>query len=99
MNNYQQQLDTWFKDKGWPYWSPLSILARLMEEVGEFARLVNHQFGDKKKKADEAPQDFEDELGDILYTIICFANSNNIDLDRAIQKSFDKTMKRDKDRY
>jgi len=99
MKKYQEELDTWFKENDWKYWSPLSILARLYEECGEFARLVNHLFGEKRKKDDEKEQEMEEEIGDIIYTLICFANSNNIDLDRAIRKSFDKVIKRDKDRY
>ncbi|NQV88332.1 MAG: nucleotide pyrophosphohydrolase [Parcubacteria group bacterium] len=95
----QNELDKWFTDKKWPYWKPHEIMVRLMEEVGELARLVNHEFGPKKKKETEAPQDFEDEIGDVLYTLICFANSNNIDLDKAIKRSFDKVMERDKDRF
>jgi len=70
-----------------------------MEEVGELARLVNHEFGPKKKKDTEAPQDFEDEIGDVIYTLICFANINNIDLDKAIKRSFNKVMNRDKNRF
>ncbi len=99
MDKYQKELDDFYKTNGWPYWSPLSILARLTEETGEFARIVNHLHGDKKKKASEAEQDPEDEIGDIIYTLICYANSNGLDLDRAIRKSFDKVMKRDKDRF
>ena len=99
MNAHQQTLDKWFKEKGWEYWSPLSILARLMEETGEFARLVNHLYGDKPKRDDEKEQNLEEELGDILYTLMCFANSKGIDLDKTIQKTFDKVMSRDKDRY
>lgn len=99
MNKYQQELDKYFKENKWQYWQPLSILARLMEETGEFARLVNHTYGDKKKRNDEKEQDFEDEIGDILYTLICFANSHNIDLDRATERSFDKVMKRDGGRW
>ncbi len=75
MNKHQKKLDKWFKEKGWEYWSPLSILARLMEETGEFARLVNHLYGDKPKRDDEKEQNLEEEMGDILYTLMCFANS------------------------
>lgn len=99
MKKYQKELDKFFKKNDWPYWPPLSILARLFEECGEFARLVNHLYGDKKKKETEAAQDLEEELGDIIYTLICFANSNNIDLDRAIKKTFKKVIKRDKHRF
>lgn len=99
MEKHQEELDQWFKDNNWEYWQPLSILARLMEETGEFARLVNHLYGEKKKRDDEKKQELEEEIGDILYTLICFANSHNIDLDKAIRRSFDKVIKRDKDRY
>lgn len=99
MNKEQQALDQWFKDQHWPYWTPHEILARLMEETGEFARLVNHQYGPKKKKDSEEQQDFEDELGDILYTLACFANSHDIDLDAALTRSINKVVSRDKDRF
>ncbi len=99
MKKYQEELDKWFKEHNWEYWSPLSILARLFEEGGEFARLVNHLYGDKPKKSSEKEQELEEEIGDILYTLICFANANNVDLDRAIRKSIDKVTVRDKDRF
>jgi NTP pyrophosphatase (non-canonical NTP hydrolase) len=99
MKKYQVELDKWFKENNWKYWGQLSILARLMEETGEFARLVNHLYGEKPKRSDEKDQELEEEIGDIIYTLICFANSNKIDLDRAIKKSFKKVIKRDKKRY
>lgn len=99
MKQYQEELDKWFKENNWEYWSPLSILARLYEECGEFARLVNHLYGDKPKKDSEEQQELEVEIGDIIYTLICFANSNNVDLDKAVRKSFDKVIKRDKNRF
>ena len=99
MKKYQRKLDKWFKDNKWQYWQPLSILARLYEECGEFARLVNHLYGEKPKRDNEKKQEMEEEIGDIIYTLICFANSNNVDLDKAIKKSFAKVIKRDKGRY
>lgn len=87
------------KELGWHYWGPLSILARLFEECGEFSRLVNHLYGEKPKKTAEAEQNLEEEIGDIIYTLICFANSQGIDLDKAIRKSLDKVINRDKERY
>ncbi|MDO8676643.1 MAG: MazG nucleotide pyrophosphohydrolase domain-containing protein, partial [Candidatus Azambacteria bacterium] len=60
---------------------------------------VNHVYGEKKKKKTEANQELEEEIGDIIYTLICFANSNNIDLDRAIKKRIRKVMKRDQNRF
>lgn len=99
MKKYQKELNKWFKKNKWPYWPPLSILARLFEECGEFARIVNHLYGDKKKKETEAKQNLEEELGDIIYTLICFANSKKIDLDKAIKKTLKKVMMRDKNRF
>ena len=99
MKKHQEAVDKLFKENNWQYWSPLSILARLFEEGGEFARIVNHIFGDKKKKTDEAEQNLEDEIGDILYTLICFANSQNIDLDKAIEQNINKVATRDKNRF
>ena len=99
MEKYQKELDRWFKEKNWPYWSPHEILARLFEEGGELARLVNHIYGPKKKRADEAKKELPEEIGDIIYTLICFANSQNLSLDDCIRQSFDKVMTRDKNRF
>jgi NTP pyrophosphatase (non-canonical NTP hydrolase) len=99
MNKEQKDLNEWFKQEGWSYWSPHEILARLIEEVGELARLINHEYGPKKKKEGEKGQDFEDELGDVLYTLACFANTHNIDLDQALKKSIDKVKDRDQGRF
>jgi len=99
MNNGQKQVDRWFKEQDWPYWSPHEILARLVEEVGELARLINHEHGPKKKKLIEADQQIEDEIGDILYALACLANTHDVDLDAALQKSIDKVESRDKKRF
>jgi NTP pyrophosphatase (non-canonical NTP hydrolase) len=99
MNKYQQQVDDWFHEQGWDYWQPLTILAQLTEEVGEFARVLNDRFGAKDKKDSEASQKVEEEIGDIMFTLICFANAHDIDLDAAIQSSIDKVIDRDADRH
>ena len=99
MDNYQKEVDDWFKKEGWQYWEPLAITVQLFEEGGEFSRLVNHVYGPKKKKLNEHKQDMEEEIGDIIYTLICFANSHNISLDDAIRKSLDKVVTRDKNRF
>jgi len=70
-----------------------------MEETGELARLINHLYVSKEKKPSEAKQDLELEIGDILFTLACFANSHDIDLDDAFDKSLDKVTDRDKDRF
>lgn len=99
MNKHQRKIDKWFRHNKWEYWPPLSILARLFEECGEFARLVNHLYGDKRKKQNEKLQNLEEEIGDIIYTLACFANSQNINLDHAIEKSLRKVILRDKNRF
>lgn len=99
MEKYQKEVDDWFKQEGWQYWEPLAIMTRLFEEGGELARLVNHVYGPKKKKLDEHKQDIEEEIGDVIYTLICFANSHNISLDDAVRKSLDKVVQRDKGRF
>ena len=82
-----------------PYWSPLSILTRMAEEVGEVARIVNHKFGDKPKKASEEHEDLGDELADVIYTVICMANSQGIQLDEHLERAIAKLETRDKDRF
>lgn len=99
MKEHQEAVDKWFKDQGWQYWHPLSQFVRLTEETGELARVLNHLYGEKPKKDSEKKQELEDEIGDVLYTLICLANSQGIDLDLAIRKSCAKVMRRDKDRY
>ena len=78
----QALVDGWMRDQGWAYWHPLSQLARMTEELGEVARLVNHLYGEKPKKADEPEQDLGLELADLLYTMICLANDQKVDLQR-----------------
>lgn len=74
-------------------------MARLSEEVGEVARIINHKYGDKPKKTSEGPDDLEDELADILWSVICIANSEGVNLDKGMQRAIDKLLVRDKDRF
>ncbi|MFH1610439.1 MAG: nucleotide pyrophosphohydrolase [Patescibacteria group bacterium] len=95
----QKQVDEWIANFKLGYFKPLEILARLTEETGELAREINHRWGPKKKKDTEDLKDLEDEIADILYTLICLANSQNIDLDKAWDNMMNKLYTRDKDRY
>ena len=79
----QQAVDRWVGQFEEGYFPPLVNVARLAEEVGELAREVSHQFGPKQKKADEPPGSIPLELADILFVVICLANSQRIDLDDA----------------
>lgn len=82
-----------------PYWDPLSQMARLTEEAGEVARILNHKFGDKPKKDSEEHEDLADELADIMYTVLCLANSQGIELDGALEKAIAKLETRDVGRF
>jgi NTP pyrophosphatase (non-canonical NTP hydrolase) len=81
------------------YFSPLAMLARLSEELGELAREVNHYHGEKPKKATEEENTIEAELGDMLFVLICFANSLGIDLQNSHDLVMEKFTTRDKDRW
>ena len=74
-------------------------MARLTEETGELAREINHKFGPKKKKATQEKKEIGDEIVDIIFTLVCLANSLNIDLDESFEKMMDKLRTRDKNRY
>ena len=99
MTTEQQAIDEWMKSDGWSYWTPHEMLARVTEEVGELARAVNHEYGPKKRKASEAEQTIEAELGDILYALACFANAHQINLDSALEQSHNKVKQRDITRF
>jgi NTP pyrophosphatase (non-canonical NTP hydrolase) len=83
----QAQVDKWVRENG-GYWSPLAMLAAIMEELGEISREISHQSNVKpKKKTDTAESSLEMELGDLLFSIICMANYHHISLAEAIKKS------------
>src|SRR5881396_1888031 len=95
----QAAVDRWVGQFEEGYFPPLVNVARLSEEVGELAREVNHQFGPKKKKADEPPASISMELADILFVVICIANSQDIDLDDAFAQMMAKVNARDAGRW
>ncbi|EKD53577.1 MAG: MazG nucleotide pyrophosphohydrolase [uncultured bacterium] len=99
MKDFQKQVDDWVSRYKIGYFKPLEILARLTEEVGELARELNHRFGPKKKKSSEETQEVGDEMADIIFTLICLANSQNIDLDRHFKRVMDKYNDRDENRW
>lgn len=95
----QQAVDRWVGQFEEGYFPPLVNVARLAEEVGELAREVNHQFGPKKKKAGEAPGSMAMELADIVFVVVCLANSQQIDLDDAFAQMMAKVTSRDAGRW
>lgn len=97
--HYQQRVDRWISQFEEGYFHPLTNLARLTEEVGEFAREVNHRFGQKTKKQDEPNADLAMEMADILFVLICMANREGLDLDDAFDRMMQKVETRDANRW
>ncbi len=95
----QQTVDRWIGQYKEGYFPPLTNLARLAEEVGELARELNHRFGEKTKKQDEPEGSIAMELADILFVVICLANSQRIDLDDAFSAMMRKVTARDAERW
>lgn len=99
MRKMQDEVDAYISQFKEGYFSPLALLARMTEELGELAREVNHYYGEKPKKNTEKERTIEEEMGDVLFVLICFANSLNIDLEEAHKMVMDKFNTRDKDRW
>ena len=95
----QKEVDAYISQFKEGYFSPLAMLARMSEELGELAREVNHTYGEKPKKATEEENTIENELGDVLFVLTCFANSLGIDLEQAHDRVMEKFNTRDKDRW
>ncbi len=99
ISQIQKEVDDWAQQFEKPYFSPLSMVATMTEECGEVARVINHLYGDKKKKDGETLEDLEDELADLLFTIICIANDQNISLTEAHERKLEKIYGRDNNRF
>ncbi len=95
----QERVDDWISRFEDGYWPPLTNLARLIEEVGELAREMNHRFGHKTKKPDEPPQDLALELADVLFVLLVIANEQRIDLNEALEQVLGKYRTRDPERW
>jgi NTP pyrophosphatase (non-canonical NTP hydrolase) len=95
----QARVDAWISQFEEGYWPPLHNLARLVEEVGELARELNHRYGSKPKRAEEPEQDLALELADVLFVLLVMANQQGIDLDEALGKVLEKYRMRDGERW
>jgi NTP pyrophosphatase (non-canonical NTP hydrolase) len=95
----QQQVDQWIHTYGVRYFSELTNMAILTEEVGELARLMARQYGDQSFKASDTKKEMAEELADVLWVLLCIANQTGVDLTQALQQSIEKKTARDKDRH
>ncbi len=99
INEAQKQVDNWIKTYGVRYFSELTNMAILTEEVGELARIMSRKFGDQSFKKSEEKYDLGDEMADVLWVLICLANQTGIDLNEAFIKNMEKKTNRDKERH
>jgi NTP pyrophosphatase (non-canonical NTP hydrolase) len=99
LRDAQARVDAWIGQFEEGYWPPLANLARLTEEVGELARLLNHRYGPKTKRADEPEQDLALELADVLFVLLVLANEQKIDLQDALERTLEKYRARDANRW
>ena len=95
----QHLVDNWINTTGVKYFSELTNMAILTEEVGEVARIISRRYGDQSFKGDEAERELADELADVLFVVICLANQTGINLTEALRKNIVKKEIRDSDRH
>lgn len=95
----QEQVDHWIKTVGVRYFSELTNMAILTEEVGEVARIMARKYGDQSFKESDKNKDLADEMADVLWVLICLANQTGVDLTEALEKNFEKKNIRDATRH
>ncbi len=99
IENAQQKVDDWIKTVGVRYFSELTNMAILTEEVGELARIMARKYGDQSFKDSEKKNEMADEMADVLWVLICLANQTGVDLTTALEKNFEKKNNRDSERH
>jgi NTP pyrophosphatase (non-canonical NTP hydrolase) len=95
----QSDVDTWINSIGVRYFSELTNLGILMEEVGELSRIMVRKYGEQSFKESDKGKDMADEMADVLWVLLCLANQTGIDLTEALQKNFEKKSSRDEGRH
>lgn len=95
----QQRIDQWINTTGVRYFSELTNMAILTEEVGEVARILARTYGEQSFKETDQAQELADELADVLFVLICIANQTGVDLEQALEKNLEKKTQRDSDRH
>lgn len=95
----QDDVDQWIQTIGVRYFSELTNLAQLVEEVGEVARVISRTYGEQSFKPSDEKVELSDELADVLFVLICLANQTGVDLTEALKRNLDKKTKRDATRH
>jgi NTP pyrophosphatase (non-canonical NTP hydrolase) len=95
----QAQVDEWIKTVGVRYFSELTNMAMLTEEVGEVARIIARRYGEQSEKESDKAKDLGDEMADVLFVLICLANQTGINLQEAFDKNMAKKTERDATRH
>lgn len=95
----QKTVDNWINTTGVRYFSELTNMAILTEEVGEVARIISRKYGEQSFKESDKDKELSDELADVLFVVICLANQTGVDLTDALKKNLDKKTLRDSDRH
>lgn len=99
LHQAQKNVDLWISEYGVRYFSELTNMALLTEEVGELARIIARKYGDQSCKEDEKDLNLSEEMADVLWVLICLANQTGIDLTKAFEESFVKKTSRDCERH
>ena len=99
IDQLQQRVDEWITTVGVRYFSPLTNMAILTEEVGEVARIMARRYGDQSEKPSDRDRDLGDELADVIWVVTCLANQTGVDLTEAIERNFEKKTTRDATRH
>ncbi|MFO0923075.1 MAG: nucleotide pyrophosphohydrolase [Pirellulales bacterium] len=95
----QQEVDAWIRSVGVRYFSELTNLAQLMEEVGELARIISRTYGEQSFKKSDRDYNLSDEMADVLFVLICLANQTGVDLEEAFRRNLEKKTLRDGERH
>ena len=99
VREYQREVDEWIREVGVRYFSELTNLAQLVEEVGEVARIMSRTYGEQSFKENENRRELGDELADVFFVLTCIANQTGVDLTEVLRRNFEKKTRRDGKRH
>lgn len=99
LNEAQASVDNWIEKHGVRYFNELTNLALLMEETGELARIIARKYGEQSAKSGDHDPNLADEMGDVLFVLICLANQTGVDLEESLKKNLEKKTLRDHNRH